>query len=559
MSWWGDKLLMVNNHSKLSKEELLKVIQKIKSRKKYGLIWDEERIKEKFEKESENALPVLKEIKNKEIKTDPAKPVNILIEGDNYHALSVLNYTHQGGVDIIYIDPPYNTGNKDFKFNDTYVDKDDTYRHSKWLSFMSKRLRLAKNLLKNTGAIFISIDNNELAQLKILCDEIFGEDNLIGLVSVAKGTTTGQDAKKFGSSADYLLVYGMINFIVGRIELSEKDKKRFSRKDKKGLYSILQWRKTGNGDHRKDRPNLYYPLKAPNGKKVFPKGPTGYDSRWRGDLKRFKKLKSEGMVEWVKQDNGWRPYIKYYLEGRMKAPSNLWTDLEGNKKATIELKEIFGEKVFQNPKPTDLIKRCIQLANISDPIVLDFFVGSGTTAQAVLDLNYQDDGNRQFIACTNNENNICAEICYPRIKKVITGYKNPNGLLIDGTGNNLKYFKTAFVKRSISKDNLKIRITQECTEMLCLREGIFNELKKTDDYRIFQYNGRIMAVYYSLERGELKSLKRDLDKIKGKKILYCFTLDPLGLDRDDFHDWKGISLEPIPQKILDIYEGIYEY
>ena len=152
---------------------MLKVIEKLESRKKYGLIWDEEKTKEQFEKESENAVPVLKEVKGKEIKTDLAKPTNILIEGDNYHALSVLNYTHQGKIDVIYIDPPYNTGNKDFRYNDNYVDKEDVYRHSKWISFMSKRLRLGKNLLSNTGVIFISIDDNEIAQLKLLCDEIF--------------------------------------------------------------------------------------------------------------------------------------------------------------------------------------------------------------------------------------------------------------------------------------------------------------------------------------------------------------------------------------------------
>ena len=139
---------MANDYSKLSKEELLRVVEKLESRKKYGLIWDEERTKEQFEKESENALPVLKEVKGKEIKTDPSKPVNILIEGDNYHALSVLNYTHQGKIDVIYIDPPYNTGAKDWKYNNNYVDINDTYRHSKWLSMMSKRLRLAKKLLR---------------------------------------------------------------------------------------------------------------------------------------------------------------------------------------------------------------------------------------------------------------------------------------------------------------------------------------------------------------------------------------------------------------------------
>jgi len=124
---------------------------------------------------------------------------------------------------------------------------------------------------------------------------------------------------------------------------------------------------------------------------------------------------------------------------------------------------------------------------------------------------------------------------------------------------NLKYFKTAFVKNSISRDDLKIRITCECTEMLCLREGIYNEKEKKANYRIFEQAGRIMAVYYALERDKLTELKKDIDKMKGDKILYCFTLDPLGLDKEDFVNWNNVHLEPIPQKILDIYEQIYEY
>jgi len=186
---------------------LLKVIEKLESRKKYGLIWDEEKTKEQFEKESENALPVLKEVKGKEIKTDPSKPTNILIEGDNYHALSVLNYTHQGKIDVIYIDPPYNTGNKDFKYNDDYVDKEDAYRHSKWLSFMGKRLRLAKNLLKDDGVIFISIGEDEIAQLKLLCNEIFGEQNYITNFIWEKTQHFGRQKVNFYSNADYILCY----------------------------------------------------------------------------------------------------------------------------------------------------------------------------------------------------------------------------------------------------------------------------------------------------------------------------------------------------------------
>jgi len=159
--------------------QLVAELKKLSKRKKYGLVWEEEKTKEKFEADAEGKLPVLIEDKKREIKTDTDKPTNILIEGDNYHALSVLNYTHAKSIDVIYIDPPYNTGNNDFKYNDKFVDREDSYRHSKWLSFMSKRLKLAKNLLKQSGVIFISIDDNEIAQLKLLCDDVFSEKNFI--------------------------------------------------------------------------------------------------------------------------------------------------------------------------------------------------------------------------------------------------------------------------------------------------------------------------------------------------------------------------------------------
>ena len=218
------------DYSKFEKDELIKIIDKMESRKKYGLIWDEEKTKEQFEKDSENALPVLKEVKGKEIKTDSTKPTNILIEGDNYHALSVLNYTHQCKIDIIYIDPPYNTGNKDFKYNDNYVDKEDTYRHSKWLSFMSKRLRLAKSLLKKTGAIFISIDDNEQAQLKMLCDGIFGENNFISKIVIQSNPRGSQASKHLAEVHEYVLVYAKSNddLIIKGLSKSEENLSEYS-------------------------------------------------------------------------------------------------------------------------------------------------------------------------------------------------------------------------------------------------------------------------------------------------------------------------------------------
>lgn len=559
------------NYDSWSKEELIKEIVKIKSTT-YGLVWHRDLPEEKIDilvnpdartpnemfpnEMAGKPFPILKEVKGKAIESDRSKVVNLLIEGDNYHSLAVLNFTHREAIDLIYIDPPYNTGNNDFIYNDKFIDKEDSFRHSKWLSFMEKRLKLSKSLLKKSGVVFISIDDNELAQLKMLCDEIFGESNLIGIVTVAKGTTTGQDAKKFGSSIDYLLVYGMENFVIGKLELSEKDKKRFSRRDKNGLYSILQWRKTGTGDHRQDRPNLFYPVLDPHGNEVYPIGPTGYESRWRGDLKNFKNLEKKGMVEWIRQDNLWRPYIKFYLEGRGKAASNLWTDLEGNKKATIELKDIFNsEKVFTNPKPTDLIKRCINLANVPGPVVLDFFAGSGTTGHAVLALNEEDGGSRKFILCTNNENNICTDVCYPRIKRLINGYKNSKNEKVDGLVGNLKYYVTDFVEAEPTDKN-KRKLVKESTDMLCILENAFEFVQETDEFKIYRNTDKYVGVIFYEEA--IDDYKKAIQKIDGYFNTYVFSMgdDP---HTQKFSDIKNkVTLCAIPEVILKVYREIFK-
>lgn len=168
------KMMGKNNYQDWTKEDLIQEIKRLKKRKKYGLVWNEEKTKERFEADAEGKLPVLVEDKKKEIMLDENKPVNILIEGDNYHALSVLNYTHPKSIDVIYFDPPYNTGAKDWKYNNDYVDINDTYRHSKWLSMMSNRLKLAKRLLKDDGVLICAIDENERDRLGLLLEDFFG-------------------------------------------------------------------------------------------------------------------------------------------------------------------------------------------------------------------------------------------------------------------------------------------------------------------------------------------------------------------------------------------------
>jgi adenine-specific DNA-methyltransferase len=542
------------DYSNLSKEDLIKIVEKLESRKKYGLIWDEDKVKEQFEKDAENALPVLKEVKGKEISArDESRPVNILIEGDNYHALSVLNFTHQGKVDVIYIDPPYNTGEGDFKYNDKWVDKTDIWRHSKWLSFIAKRIRLAKTLLSNDGVIFISIDDNEFAQLKLLMNEIFGESNYYGCITWikrTKSTNSGKAKKMLQQKTEYILAYGTkpTDTFEGFELIYSGEQKKYPHKGKFGSCRFENLEATDYG--RKKRDTMKFPILG-----VKPRD----GRRWQIGKETADQMVKDGKIELI---DGVPMRAVYPDDEESESFIPFWSHLENVGTAETgkqELNEIIGpDHGFDTVKPTPLLKTIFERFK-KDITVLDFFAGTGTTGQVVMEMN-KDGGKRQFILCTNDDGGICTDVCYPRISNVIKGYKTTSKKdVVEGLNTSLKYFKTKFIKKTANKDDLKIRITKECTEMLCLREGIFEEIKTTDDYRIFQKGNKILAAYYSLDRKTLSELKKELNKLEGDKTFYCFTLDPLGLNKKDFSGWKNVTVEPIPQKILDVYKQIYEY
>jgi adenine-specific DNA-methyltransferase len=544
------------DYSKLSQEELIAEIQKLLEEKKYGLMWENK--EEDVVKQCQKELPVLEEVKNKEILTDQSNPINLLIEGDNYHALSVLNYTHAKKVDVIYIDPPYNTGNKDFIFNDHYVDKEDTYRHSKWLSFMEKRLKLAKNLLKDDGVIFISIDDNEVAQLKLLCDEIFGENNFIAKVVWRKKYGGGKGARFFVDLHEYVLCYTRnISKINGfSIARSEKKKEIFNLKDdyfeERGKYYIRPL-KSGLA-YRK---NLIYPIKCPNGTEITTQWICGKDT--------FEQLLKQGRIIFKKLKNGkYNVYKKFYEKDQLGKilPESIIYDLAYNQNGKEEIKDIFRikegrEVVFENAKPTKLIKYLITLVpHNTNAIVLDFFVGSGTTGHAVLELNKEDNGNRRFILCTNNENKICTDVCYPRIKKVIKGYKNLKGKKVDGLGGNLKYYKTSFVPKSRVSDDTKYNLVQRSTEMICIKEDTFEKVIDKKYIKIFKNTNQYTAILFHLDYfNEFKKELRGLDK---QIHIYVFSLTSDTYD-EDFKDLKQkYDLCPIPESILEVYKRVFE-
>ena len=408
---------------------------------------------------SDPATTLLKADETHNAKPENNNSENLLIKGDNLEVLKHLANAYYEQVKMIYIDPPYNTGSDGFTYQDDRkftvkelqnligVDAEKAKRildftqsksnsHSAWLTFMYPRLYIAKQLLKDEGVIYVSIDDSEVSQLKMLLDEIFGEENFRGIIIRATGTTTGQEALKIGSSYDSCLCYSKTaKFQLKGIPLKGKDLNRFNNDDNdgKGKYALLQLRKTGNADRKEDREGMFFPITAPDGSQVFPIGPTDYLSRWRTGKDKFQKFLDEGLIVW--KENGedieefdddedeneedeitdyssvtnenvdiskfkskWKPYVKYYLSERTKQVSNLWTDIDGNKKGSIELKLLFEKKkLFENPKPTDFLKRLITISCSSDELILDFFAGSGTTADAVLNMNSDDLTNRKFI------------------------------------------------------------------------------------------------------------------------------------------------------------------
>ena len=465
--------------------------------KKYGLIWEEHQ--EEVDKKMETHIPVFSEVPEYEVMEDEHNTTfNFLLEGDNLHSLNLLEKTNRGKVNIIYIDPPYNTGNKDFVYNDEFVGREDLFRHSTWLSFMSERLRIAYKLLSKDGVIFVSIDDNEQAQLKLLMDEIFSEDNFIMCmprITKKSGKTTSAYAKNH----DYILVYTKRDQDIFVMEEHEDNAFKYADEyiEERGKYKLNQ---TLDYNSLSYSPSLDYPLEI-EGEVFYPGGSKElWEERQRGKHRRAdwawrwsKKLFQFGydngfVVIKRKKDGSARIYTKTYLNAKIGKNSNGDFIIEHNKrvKATSSIEYIdnkysndnakkdlsifgLGDK-FDYSKPVELIKKLIKAYYKNNALVLDFFAGSGTTAQAVLELNKEDSGSRRFILCTNNENNICREVTYQRIKSILTGTMISEGEYSKKIKGNLKYYVTDFVDKE--SDELTNELLEHIVEMIQLEYGV---------------------------------------------------------------------------------------
>ena len=430
--------------------------------KTYGLVWEDK--PEAVEERLRNKLPVLTEVKERALISDSKDaPNHILIEGDNLEVLTTLAYTHAGRIDVIYIDPPYNTSNKDFVYNDSFVDKEDTYRHSKWLSFMSRRLKIAKQLLSEKGVIFISIDDNEQAQLKLLCDEIFGANNFLASV-VQKSRDSISGDLLFSTNHNYLLVYALKQSII------------FAHKEEFRIPSVANEKAFKNPDNDPRGPWKLNPVDGPGGeRKGNPYytflGITGY---YRYSKEMMQKYYDDGLIIKRKNSLGKKYFLSQALSKKGDPPTTWWDDAGTTTNGTKLLQKILPDIIFNNPKPIELITRCLQLM-YKDATILDFFAGSGTTLHATMQLNAKDGGRRRCILVTNNENNICESVTYERNKRVIQGYTTPKGEHVAGlTENNLRYYKTDFVPSEPNNTN-KRKLIAAATDLLCIKNDVYRE------------------------------------------------------------------------------------
>lgn len=570
----------------LNRDEKSQLIDSLRKTKHYGLVWKKK--PEEVEENQRNRIPVLTEVRERAIVSEAADaPNHILIEGDNLDALVALTYTHEGKIDVIYIDPPYNTGNKDFIYNDCFVDKESPYRHSLWLSFMSRRLKIAKRLLSDKGVIFISIDDNEQAQLKLLCDEVFGERNFVG--HIIWQSATDNNPRQISTEHEYVLCYAKCTDNLDKwllksekaerierkynelragtdeIEVIQKELRKWIKENKEILSGVAHYNNvdakgvySSSSNSSNTKPGGYtFDIIHPQTGKPCVKPAFG----WRWTERTFLSYAEHGEVEWGK-DETTQPHIKKRIDSVDEQFKSIY--YEDGRAATKFLEDLFGvKKVFTNPKPLNLIKRIIAFSSQKDSVILDFFAGSGTTLHATMALNAEDGGHRQCILVTNNENRICEEVTYVSNKKVIEGYINTRGETVKGlTANSLRYYKTDFIDRDKTAQNRRA-LAAASADLLCIREGAYNErgtfgkLKlKPSVARYFEGNGKHILLI--LNENAIEYLVNEIKStdIPEKFKVYVFSPGDYAYD-DEFEDVADrVELCAVPSSIYNAYEKV---
>ena len=449
---------MPDNYDDYTRDELIRLLRERDRKPRFGLVWERDEIE--HERTINDDFVALDFDAGLSCGETPFH--NLIIEGDNFDALRFLRMTHAGQVRCIYIDPPYNTGNRDFIYNDRFIDKEDSYRHSKWLEFMYRRLELAKELLAEDGVIFVSIDDNEVFNLGLLMNRVFGEVNHVA-TCVWQKRYSRENREAIGDAHEYLLLYA-INLDVfkerrNKLPLEAKQLALYKNpnNDPKGVWQSVSLTAQGF------RPNQMYEIVAPNGNRHRP--PEG--TCWKVVEAEYKRLLVEGRIYFGKDGNGVPRRVHYLSNAEGIVPWTWWPHEEvgHTDEARKEIQSIFGtQTAFDTPKPVRLIERILRIATKPNDLVLDFFAGSGTTAHAVMKLNQEDGGQRRFILVSSTEatidaldKNLCRDVCAERVRRMISGYRNKKGEMVEGLGGDFAYLRA----RRIPAELILSRIEHE--------------------------------------------------------------------------------------------------
>lgn len=494
---------------------------------------------------------LLKKVKGVSVGEDSQ---NLIVHGDNLEGLKALMPYYYGKIKCIYIDPPYNTGNENWVYNDKVnspkikqwlqktVKSDDLTRHDKWLSMMYPRLKLLRDLLSNDGVIFISIDDNEHCHLKLLMDELFGEENFVGSFIWRKKEGGGQADANFVREHEYIMVFRKSPEFKWLDEVILDDDSKYNKTDSRGKYTLLKLAKWGNTARKEDRPSMHFPLISPDGVEVYPFAPDGSDGRWRVGKIRMQELIDDNLIEFQKKNNQWIAYEKIYFDGGkskvIKARSILY-DIANTADASNALTELFGVKdQFDTPKPVELLKFLIKHSCDKDSIVLDSYAGSGTTAHAIMDLNKEDDGNRKFIL-VEMEDNIAKDITAERVKRAIKKYDYKDG------------FEYCELDKPLFNEHGQIE--ESCDFNQFATYIYFTETQKNIDMKEIDGNfiGEDGATEYYLVYKEPKqnvldkSLIKKLRKTENRKVVYA---DRCMLDDDTLREFN-LVFKQIPYEV----------
>jgi len=515
----------------------------------------------------------------------PTNSGNKIIHGDNLEALKALLPEYEGRIKCIYIDPPYNTGNESWVYNDNVNDPkilkwlgqvvgkeaEDLTRHDKWLCMMYPRLKLLHKLLAKDGAIFISIDDNEQANLKLICDEIFGVGNFVRAIACINNPKGRSDDKYIATAHESILVYRKTNnLLLDGFKPDEKITKRYTKNDELGIYREIDLRKTGDGDTRNDRPNMFYPFIYNTKTRDFQVIELGYivpnkyiiilpqkseieEGRWRWGIEKAKENISKIFPKYMPAKKQWSVFEKDYLENRDKIkPTSVWDFKEVNSERGTEtfIKYLgFKKNDFPNPKPVGTIERILSIATDKDSIILDSFAGSGTTAHAVLNLNKQDGGNRKFILVEMED--YAESITAERVKRVINGYGSAGSPTAEGTGGSFDYYElgkplfvgdnSEYLNEDVELEKIHEYIWYSETRMAYVKH------KSTNPYYLGKKDG--LALYFIYEKEYMTELNYDtLATIKTKADQFIIYADSCLLPKE-FMMKNNIVFKKIPRDI----------